>query len=403
VTDFIEKFVSLTDTGLSPESYRRWTALVLVAAILDRRVYTSIRPGLILFPNLYVLLVGPSGRGKTPPIIAARDLLETQPHVGLAPDYTSYQAFIKALADRAAMVDQEEAMPRRRATMTLMLSEWAAFMNKPDNAHLAIMSHVFDCNDFKADVLCRELNNAENLYVNICAGVVEDWFAEGMPATSFKQGFMQRVLLIFEPALPAGKDSTPPYECSLDADPEVARHKFIEKMWPHLEKLAAVRGFVPWAPEALAEFNTWKEAGWPPVPEDTMLEGYTTRRDLFVGKIALLHAVSRHPGEQTILLKDYQDAKKILLVAEINMPRALTAAGGNIYQLRMLAIASYVEKRYIQTKRYVPEWEVCQRLGNLVPPHLLRTILNEMINQQMIRSLEGTKAPHRKLSPGITQ
>ena len=378
--DLIEEFVRRTDNGLAPERYRRWAALVMVAAVLDRRVYTAIRSGKVLFPNLYVMLVGPSGRGKTMAIEAARDLLETQAHVGLAPDYASYQSFIKRLGERAQMVDAEESMPRRRATMALMLSEWGSFMNKPDNAHLAVMAHVFDCKDFKADVLCRDLDNAENLYINICAGVVPDWFAVGLPANSFKQGFPARLILVYE-QFKGDTDDTPSFECEINDDPEVRKRAFIMSLLPALEKLAAVRGFMTWTAEALAELNHWKSEGYVPVPTDTMLEGYTTRRFLFVSKLAMLCAVSSHPGDMTIKLPDFKRAKALLLDVEPAMPKALSAAGGNIYQSRMEAVATFVERRYIQTKRYVPEWEVHQKLGNLVPPNLLPGIIDSMVTR----------------------
>ncbi len=398
---FIQKFVSLTDTGLAPERYRRWAALVTVATILDRRVYTAIRKGRVLYPNLYVLLVGPPGEGKTMAIDAGRDLLETQPHVMLAPDHTSYEDFIRQLGMRALEVDSEEAMPRRRATMSLMLSEWGTFLRKPDNDHLAMLAHVFDCGDYKASTIGRGLDNAENLYINILAGCTPAWFAEGFPPNSYEQGLPTRLILVYEEQVGAA-DPTPPFECSLD-DPEEEKNAFVEAFWQDLELLGSMRGFVAWTQEALDAFNEWKATRYAPRPEDPMLTGYCKRRHLFVGKIALLFSCARHPKDMKIFLEDFNLAKEIILDAETTMPKALTAAGGNIYQLRMQAIASFVEKRSIQTKRDVPEWEVRAKLGNLVPPHLLRTILDEMINQQMIRSLEGTKSPHRKLSPGVSK
>ena len=400
--DLIEEFVRRTDNGLSPERYRRWTALAMVAAVVDRRVYTAIRAGKQLFPNLYILLVGPPGEGKTMAIEAGRALAETQPHVALAPDHTSYEAFIRQLSKRAEELDAEEEMPKRRATLALMLSEWGTFIRTPELDQLAMLAHVYDCGDYKALTIGRGLDFAENLYVNILAGCTPAWFAEGFPPNSYEQGLPTRLVLVYEESV-GPLDTTPPYVSDMTRDPIEEANKLTEFFWPHLDRLAKVRGFVPWDEKAIAGLNSWKAQGYAPRPDDPMLVGYCKRRPLNVAKIALLFALARHPDVAKIFLPDFESAKEILLDAEIAMPKALTAAGGNIYQLRMEAVAIYVEKRYLETKKPVPEWEVRQKLGRMVPPQLLRPIVDEMVNQNRIRAWEGTKAPNRKLTPGVTR
>ncbi len=400
--DLIEEFVRRTDTGLSPERYRRWTALVTIAAVLDRRVYTAIRAGKALYPNLYVLLVGPPGEGKTMAIDAGRALVETQTHVSLAPDHTSYESFIQQLSKRAEELDAEEELPRRRATLALMLSEWGTFIRVPENDQLAMLAHVYDCGDYKAQTISRGIDHAENLYINIIAGCTPAWFAEGFPPNSYEQGLPTRIVLVYEES--AGKaDITPAFVSSMDKDPLAEANKLTEFFWPHLNKLAALRGFVPWDEKALAGLNSWKLRGYEPRPDDPMLVGYCKRRHLNVAKIALIFALARHPETMKIFLSDFESAKAMLLDTEVNMPKALNAAGGNIYQMRIDSVALYIEKRYLETQKPVPEWEVRQKLGKMVPPPLLRTILDEMINQQRIRAWEGTKAPHRKLTPGVVK
>lgn len=395
--DLIEKFVTLTDNGLAPERYRRWAALVMIAAVLDRRVWTSIRPGMPLFPNLFVLLVARPGVGKTMAIIPASKCVETQSHVGLSPDSITHERFIQLLGERAKELDAEEEMPTHRATMALMLSEWGTFLRSPDNDTLSMMAALYDCDKYSAETIGRGLDNAENLYINIIAGCTPAWFAEGFPPNSYEQGLPTRMHFIYSDELPT--DEQPDFEFS--DDPLIVGKSIADKLWQDLDKIASLRGFVRWSIEAGKHFNAWKKKDFAPKPTDPLLQGYNSRRAIHAAKIAMLVAVARHPEKLEILLGDLKRAFEILFEAEPFMSRALSAAGGNVYQLRMESIFMFVNERFKDTKKPVPEYEVRQRLSKLVPPNILRTIIDEMLMQQVVRAQAGSKAPNRKLTPGV--
>ncbi len=229
--DLIEKFVTLTDNGLAPERYRRWAALVMIAAILDRRVWTSIRPGMPLFPNLFVLLVAKPGVGKTMAILPARSCVETQSHVGLSPDSITHERFVAMLAERAEVLDPEEEMPTHRATIALMLSEWGTFLRSPDNDDLAMLAQLYDCGDYSAETISRGLDNAESLYVNIIAGCTPAWFAEGFPPNSYEQGLPTRMHFIYSNELATGDQ--PDFEFS--DDPLVVGRTVADKLLQELD------------------------------------------------------------------------------------------------------------------------------------------------------------------------
>lgn len=397
--DLIEKFVTITDTGLAPERYRRWAALVMIAATLDRRVWTSIRPGMPLYPNLFVLLVAKPGVGKTMAILPARAAIETQAQVGLSPDSITHERFVELLSERAMVLDPEEEMPTHRSTMTLMLSEWGTFLRTPDNDDLAMLAQIYDCGDYSAETIGRGLDNAENLYVNIIAACTPAWFADGFPPNSYEQGLPTRMHFIYSEEV--ASEAQPDFEFS--QDPLITGTTIADKLYLDLDKISKLRGFVRWTREAGEYFNDWKKRDFAPKPTDPLLQGYNARRALHAAKIALLVSVARHPEQLEIRLDDLKRALEILFEAEPFMSKALSAAGGNIYQLRAESIAGFVEARYLETKKPVPEWEVRQRLGKLVPPNMLRTIIDEMIAAQTIRTIAGTKAPNRKLSPGVTR
>lgn len=395
--DFIDSFLAETDDGLSPERFRLWCALSTLSAASDRRVWTSIRPGMALYPNLYVLLVGPPGAGKSQGITKARRLLETQDHVSLSPSSTTHEAFINLLAQRAKVPDTEGEVPMRRATMALVLSEWGTFMRKPSNDDMALLADAYDCGDIERFTIGRQWDRAPNVFLNILAGCTPAWFAEGFPPNSYEQGLPSRFHFIYQES--PENAALPDFNFTVleDADD----NPFIQKFLPHLDKISRLRGFIPWSPEAAALFNEWKMSGFAPIPDDPMLAGYCVRRPLHLAKIAVLCAMSNHVEDPVVRENDLRRAMTIMFDAEKDMPKALSAAGGNTYRLRENAISSFVDARWRETKKPVAEWEVRQKLGKLVPPQLVKTILDEMIASGSIRAIEGTKAPQRRLTPGV--
>ena len=392
----IEDFVAATNNGLSPERFRRWTALSMISTALDRRVWTSIVRGKALYPNLYVLLVGPPGVGKSTAISPARRCLETQPHIALSPNSITHEAFIKLLSERAKELDMVNGEPKQRATLGLFLSEWGTFLRRPENDDLSMLADIYDCENFERLTIGRwdDPEKARNLYVNILAACTPAWFAEGFPPNSYEQGLPTRFQFIYS----TGQDVKPDFEFT-----EEARNTSIaDKFLPKLDKLTKYAGFVQWSAAAGKAFNKWKQGGFEPRPRDPLLVGYCERRHLHVAKMSILFAAARGPKTLEITKVDFDAARAMLLEAEPDMSIALEAAGGNPYQLRQEAVANFVTARFRETKRDVPEWEVRQRLGKMVPPNILRSLLDELIASKKIKQVyDEDRAPNRRLRPGV--
>jgi len=396
--DLIDEYVKLTDVGLSPERYRRWAILATIATVSDRKVYTSIRRGLVLYPNLYILLVGKPGCGKTMAIRHARLLAGTQEEVGLCPNSITHERFIEMLGERAKALDTTGSVPKRKATIALLTSEWGTFLRKPDPDTLAMLADVWDCGDYAAETISRKLDLAENLFVNILSGCTPAWFAEGFPPNAYEQGLPTRILFIYADYEKA--NDTPDFE--FGNEPVKQEENLLRRLFPRISLIAKAQGFWDWDRDAGDALNSWKHDNYEPIPADPMLVGYASRRHLQVAKIALCYALGRHPETPGIQIEDFESAKAVLLDAEPEMNLALAAAGGNVYMIRMEAVANFVTDQYVRTGKPVPEWLARQALGKMVPPNMLRITIDELIASQRIKIVHGgAPSPNRKLMPGV--
>ena len=75
LSNWIESFLQYTDNTEPPFLFRKWTAISCIASAMQRKCYVEWGTSLIFYPNLYVVLVGPSATGKGTAMNPGLDLL----------------------------------------------------------------------------------------------------------------------------------------------------------------------------------------------------------------------------------------------------------------------------------------------------------------------------------------
>ena len=398
---FIDEFVREHHKDITNDLYLTWTGLFCVSAALDRKAWTHILKGRPIFPNIYVLLVGEAAIGKGEALTPAYDLLQTQLHVNIMADNVTQQKFVEKLGEFASNTVADGTTPfLHYASAALCSQEWGTFLPRPDQSTMAMLATVFDSGSYTAETIKRGEDKAENLYFSFASACVPAWFAEGFPPNAYEQGLPTRIIYVFAEGNPI--EQMQDFDFIGDDDLKLSEAP-TRRLRPQLDRISKVRGNMGWTTEAGRAFNDWKDTGLAPAPVDPMLRGYCGRRIIHTAKVSTLFACAAHPGERLITLEDFDRAKALLLETEKDMPRALAAAGGNTFQLREQACYGYVAARFKASGgKAVPEWEVRQRLGKTVPPHLLAIILDGMVNKKMINVASGN-SPLRMLKPGVVR
>lgn len=391
--NLIDQFVEATSNMAAPEIFRRWCAISMVSAAMSKRVWTCIEDDLKLFANTYIFLVAKPGIGKSRPMEVARTLLRDLPRepgknydpVIFTPDEITRERMIQQMAEVFNEGREEGAM-----SYIALISEFATFMPEPDAAWMQAVARLWDCS-FMYERQTKHMgwDTIINHYPCMLAGVQPSWFSEGFPPNAYELGLPARILFIYA--------SEKPEREFFRGRKQV---EGLDRIAKQLRKVMGLRGEVMWDKEAVELWREWANAGYPPAPDDPLLEGYSTRRDMHAGKLALIVSAASHPGTPGVTVEDLKTAWHYLFHAEQYMPTALSNAGGNIYKMREETILAFVQSRYAEDKKLVPEREVRRRLGRMVSTTLITPIINELINQQRLKALGTSKAPHRLLKPG---
>lgn len=391
----IENFTAATAFLPTAEVYRRWSAIGMLAAACHRNVHTQIIDGLPLYANMFIMLVGPPGSGKSLPIHAVRKCLVQMPHVALSANSMSIERQIQALGE----VFPEESM-FGNSSYVVLVPEFAAYLRQHKIGGLQFLADIWECQE----VWQNELKQAGfdylyTPYFNMLTGVQPKWFTKPEADGFFGMGLQARTVLVCQDHRSYVKYSGS--ESDVKAKQQIDEKLDTKKIVEGMKKATKVKGLVPFADDALIELQTWADEDFPPLITDPKLEDFAVRRDMHVAKVALLVALSDHPNKPVISLDDFNTAREWMIEAEGYMPIATQGISGNsVFSAERIAVEK-VEELFAKYKKPVQEWKVRDALKRDIEPWMVHRLIDELLARRELISInQELVAPNRLLRPG---
>lgn len=309
-----------------------------MAGLLERRVWTTTVRG-PLYPNLFVLLITPPGRGKTVIIDPVANLWRKIGGLNIAPDNTTKASFLDVLQESGKIVKAPDNTMHEYHAVNVAASEFGVFCPAHDLEYLSVLTRVYDCgSNYRDYKRSRKDNQIDivNPHLNLLAGTQPDYLSQFLPDAAWGQGFMARMIMVY---------SDDEIEFDMFGD-YVELDKNLQASLIADGKLIMEQvGNVPWTIGAQSHFTTWVKAGAQPVPDHLKLKHYSVRRPFYVLKLALVSAVSRAHSE--IQAEDVSRAITWLTDAEAVMPEIFKAMKGNSDYALLQELQLYVAQLFI--------------------------------------------------------
>ena len=342
--NLIDEFVKDTPTLESPEVFRKWAAIALIAGVAQRRVWCNIGKG-ALFPNQYIMLVSPPGVGKSVVLNVVESLWKQTAGLYIGDAKTTIQGLLDFISDSASPVNMN-GLPVNTHPMTCAPREYGTFMTAYDLTVLNILNDFWDCPSvFTERTRGGGMNKIEYPVLNLISGTQPSYLNNVLPEEAWSLGFCSRLILVF--AYEARKMRT---RERMNAKP------FDEgKYLPFLAKLQKAEGEMKFTDEAIDFFDEWTmDENMAPVPMHPKLESYLktamaralaegsmtiTKRHLELAKADLIDMESQMPD----IFKDIdKDSDKVIL-DEVKLFLIRISAGGKAFPERRLV-------QYLSTK-----------------------------------------------------
>lgn len=300
--DWLDSSIAQFSEYEPPLRYYYWSLLSAVSAVVKDRVYVD-RFSYKLYPNIYVLLFGPSGIKKGPPINLAKDIVSRVNNTRVINGRATIEAIIKELG--TVQSRPGKAILKDSAGF-IVSSELSSAIISNTNS-LDILTDLFDRIYNDGEWTYRTKNSEpiklKNPTVTWLAGTNEALFREFVPEKNLKGGLIGRTFVISEHK--ENKINSLMYPPKIKTD----KAAIAAAIMP----LSLIQGEFTMADDVRSAFDTWYQDFQariaPKLEDDTGTIGRMADNIL---KIAMLLALARR-SEMDIKLEDIKEAMEQVL------------------------------------------------------------------------------------------
>ena len=317
--DWIDAYCDYTDNTEPPYTYRLWSAISVVSSVLQRKCRFEFG-SLTYFPNMYVVLVGPSGRARkgtamTPALHLLQDI-----GIHLAAESTTREALIKALSEAQDQnADIETGTMHFHSSLTIFSPELTVFLGYQNHQLLSDLTDWYDCrNKWIYRTKNMGTDKIEGVFVNLFGATTPDLIKTSLPMDAIGGGLTSRIIYVYE----ENKGKIVPYPAITKREVEI--HKKLES---DLQLIHMIRGNFTFTGGYLDNWIRWytMQEENPPF-KDNNFNGYMERRPNHVMKLSMIVSASRSDS-MIITEHDLARAIRILNLTEAKMPRTFAGVG----------------------------------------------------------------------------
>lgn len=372
---WIDGFEQWCENRGSPEIFVRWTGIFTIAAAMERKVFVKTGRG-VLYPNLYVINVGPPGAGKTQAVDLSRVLLEELKEFHLAPTSVTKASLIDALfASERHIIRPGETPPMVSFnSLTVTSNELGTFLPAYESDFMSVLTDIWDCKVYSETRRTSKTNiKIPRPQLSMISGTTPSYLTGLLPEGAWDQGFMSRTMLVYSGA------GAPTDLFTINGTDDAMQANLIHD----LQEIHRMFGAMEFTPEAAEQITQWHLAGGPPAPDHPKLSHYNTRRTQHLLKLCMV-ACAAHGDELLITVDHYVEALDWLISMEETIPdifKSMRSAGDS----KTIEEAYYfVYKAHLKEKAPVSERRLAAFVSERTPAHNVMRILEVMVKAGLL-------------------
>ena len=338
--DFIEMYLKFSENTISPISYHKWMALSCLSAVAQRKIWLVHGHGNV-YPNLFVILVGPTANGKGLAMRVGKDLIKKYvPAVKLSPDSTSRRGLMedimKAKTGGSFYDDTDDTTGSlMHRSMTCMLEECINFFSVEPSETRDFLIEAYDCRDFYHKTKHHGEEDITNMYLNFMGATTEQIVKRLLPEDAFSGGFASRIIFIYEERARKRLAFPKPIDRVLE-----------KKLANDLNSIAQTYGVFKWSAKAGKWYEKWLEEYLNDLEKklyDPRMDGFYYRKsDITLFKMSQLMSLAES-NELVIEVRHLERSLEFLEEVEPKMKGAFTYLGENKLAITMSEIEKQVK------------------------------------------------------------
>lgn len=338
--------------------------------MLEQKVWLRSGGG-VLYPNLYVFLVGHPGVGKTRTIRAASSYLLEISDFHKAPTSVTAASLIDALVEAKRFVVNLPDPPLEYNTLYIGADELGTFVHKYDNEMIAVLSAFYDPDPYGHNRRGKDIKILiKKPQLNLLCGTTPSNLLNFLPEGAWEQGFTSRVLMVFSDERHVSDDFA---HASRDMSKELVED---------LKAINEVIGPMSVTEEYRDLVLAWRKAGenikGAPQPSHPKLVHYNTRRRAHFYKLSMISCIDR--GSVLLITRDdFNRAMAWMAEFEAYLPEIFKAGATGADGKIMDEIWHFVV-----TQGTAPEHKIINFARQSLPAHSVMRVLEVMERSGML-------------------
>lgn len=393
LNSWIGSFVEYTEKLPSPLLFRKWAAITAIAGALERRVYIRSTFG-HTYPNMYTILVGPPGVGKSVITSIVYDLWLELGEIGhhLASTSTNKAAMIEDLreAERRLVDPTKIDAVQSYNSLKICANELSTLLPAYDSEFMGALTDIWDGKPYSIRRISRNAHyTIDRPQINMLSATTPSYLMSTLPEGAWDQGFLSRTMLVF-----SAETTVRPLFGNLERSEEL-----YADLAHDMRILGEVSGIMDFTEEAAKVISDWHMEGGPPEPEHPRLMHYATRRTYHLLKLCIVAAASDNGGSMTITLDNVQSALDWLIETETYIPDIFksVANGGDARNIE--DCWHFIYQIYMKEgQKPVMEHRIVAFLQERVPAHSVMRVLEVMVRAKLIEKQANGYVPRKPKS-----
>jgi len=330
-----------------PVLFRKWAGISAIASALQRKVRVEFGLSLTFYPNLYIVLVGPSATGKGTAMKFASDVIEQVPSIRMSAQATSLQALIRRMKEtNLTDIDLITGEQQYHSSLTIFSTEFTVFLGYHNRELIAALCEWYDCHArWTYETIARKKEEVIGVWVNLLAGTTPDALQSSLPIESIGAGLTSRIIFIYEQKrdklviIPSKTDEEILLQQNLVND---------------LERISMLSGIMTYTSDFIGFYTDWchEQEANPPF-YDKKFDGYCGRRRKHLMSISMVCCASR-TDDMVMELCDIERAATMLAEAEVKMGMTFKGMGKSDISALINDAIIYVSNSAIPD---IPYWQ----------------------------------------------
>ena len=196
--DWISAYLKFTENTESPTSYHIWTAIACIAGALQRKCF--MQWGLErIYPNMYIVLVGPAGRTrKSVAINICQDIFKAL-ELPLASESITPEALLVKMKKAESQFIDPQGVLHPHSSITCFSKELVTLVGHSNFKFLGFLTDWWDSHDrWINETISRKQDDIIGMFLNILSATAPDWISTMLPVEAIGGGFTSRCIFVAE-------------------------------------------------------------------------------------------------------------------------------------------------------------------------------------------------------------